>query len=226
HLAFRLVELIGLSETGRLDAEGTALLRLLTAVTKLTTARQAVAAVSEAIEAFGGAGYVEDTGLPVLLRDAQVLSIWEGTTNVLSLEALRALKGGAALAAFKTELAGHARAARESGLVDVARHARAAAGQAEAWLTEAMRAGQPALEAGARRFAITLGRSLALALLVRQAQWSLDNEGDSRAAAAARRFAQHGVTLITLASLTDARALAGDLPLPAPEPAVEAPMPV
>ena len=43
---------------------------------------------SEALEAFGGAGYVEDTGLPTLLRDAQVLPIWEGTTNVLALDAL------------------------------------------------------------------------------------------------------------------------------------------
>jgi acyl-CoA dehydrogenase len=37
---------------------------------------------------FGGAGYVEDTGLPALLRDSQVLPIWEGTTNVLALVAL------------------------------------------------------------------------------------------------------------------------------------------
>jgi hypothetical protein len=43
------------------------------------------------LEAFGGAGYVEDTGLPLLLRDSQVLPIWEGTTNVLALDALRAL---------------------------------------------------------------------------------------------------------------------------------------
>ena len=58
---------------------------------KLTTGKQAVAVASEAIESFGGAGYVEDTGLPRLLRDAQVLPIWEGTTNVLSLDLLRAL---------------------------------------------------------------------------------------------------------------------------------------
>jgi len=35
---------------------------------------------------------MEDTGLGVLLRDAQVLSIWEGTTNVLSLDVLRAMQ--------------------------------------------------------------------------------------------------------------------------------------
>src|SRR2546423_15397630 len=69
----------------------TLLLRLLTPVMKLTTGKQAVMVASEVLEAFGGAGYVEDTGLPQLLRDAQVLPIWEGTTNVLSLDTLHAL---------------------------------------------------------------------------------------------------------------------------------------
>ena len=60
---------------------------------KLFTAKMAVSAASEVLECFGGAGYVEDTGLPVLLRDSQVLPIWEGTTNVLSLDVLRVLQG-------------------------------------------------------------------------------------------------------------------------------------
>jgi len=50
-----------------------------------------VATTSEGLESFGGAGYLEDTGLPAFLRDAQVLPIWEGTTNVLSLDVLRAI---------------------------------------------------------------------------------------------------------------------------------------
>jgi putative acyl-CoA dehydrogenase len=45
--------------------------------------------VSEVVESFGGAGYVENTGIPRLLRDAQVFSIREGTTNVLALDFLR-----------------------------------------------------------------------------------------------------------------------------------------
>jgi hypothetical protein len=57
---------------------------------KLVTGKQAVAGTSEALEAFGGAGYIDDSHLPQLLRDSQVLPIWEGTTNVLSLDGLRA----------------------------------------------------------------------------------------------------------------------------------------
>ncbi|GAB4170721.1 MAG: acyl-CoA dehydrogenase family protein [Wenzhouxiangellaceae bacterium] len=68
-----------------------ALVRMLTPVVKLGTAKDAVAVTSEVLESFGGAGYIEDTGLPVLLRDVQVLPIWEGTTNVLALDLIRAV---------------------------------------------------------------------------------------------------------------------------------------
>ncbi len=58
----------------------------MTPVLKLFTAKEAVALISEGIEAFGGLGYMENTRIPVILRDAQVLPIWEGTTNILSLD--------------------------------------------------------------------------------------------------------------------------------------------
>ena len=92
-LTFHAVALLGREEAGELDEAGHAILRLLQPVAKLLTARQAGAGASEVLEAFGGAGYVEDTGLPEILRDAQVLSIWEGTTNVLSLEAFPRFAG-------------------------------------------------------------------------------------------------------------------------------------
>jgi len=83
------------AELGRVEhgheRAGPALLRILTPIVKLGTARDAIAVASETLECFGGAGYIEDTGLPQLLRDVQVLSIWEGTTNVLALDLLRAL---------------------------------------------------------------------------------------------------------------------------------------
>lgn len=91
HLQFYLVNLLGKDEVGSATPEEKALLRVLTPVMKLWSAKQAIALVSEVIESFGGAGYIEDTGLPRLLRDVQVLSIWEGTTNVLSLDMLRAI---------------------------------------------------------------------------------------------------------------------------------------
>ena len=120
HLGFFLVELIGRDEAGETGEQERDLLRLLTPIVKLTTAKQSVAVCSEALECFGGAGYVEDTGLPALLRDAQVFSIWEGTTNVLSLDALRVASGGGALAALQQQISRCALATREPALREAA----------------------------------------------------------------------------------------------------------
>jgi len=65
------------------------LLRILTPIAKAVTGKLAVPCVSEAMELIGGNAYIEDRVMPRLLRDAQVLPIWEGTTNILVLDALR-----------------------------------------------------------------------------------------------------------------------------------------
>ena len=201
-LAFRSAALI--------DARGAheeALSRALIPIAKLTTGKQAVQVTSEAIEACGGAGYIEDTGLPRILADAQVLPIWEGTTNVLSLDTLRALAKGGALDAIRAEVDACVKSTTDAGLAKPAEAARAAVAHASAWVAEAM-AAPDRLEAGARRFALTLGRSLELALLCQHAQWCLDHGHGPRTAAAARRFAQHGVDLVGDAPMGDTKLLA------------------
>lgn len=195
HLTFRVAELLGADEAGELDDGGRALLRVLTPVAKLTTARQAVAVACEVVEAFGGAGYVEDTGIPTILRDAQVLSIWEGTTNVLSLDTLRALESSGGIGVVRAEVERCAAGVRDPALVPVARAAARGVAGAEGWLEGASRAGREAAEAGARRFALTLGRALQAALLAGHAQWETDR-GEEDAARAARRLALNGIHLI------------------------------
>jgi alkylation response protein AidB-like acyl-CoA dehydrogenase len=207
HLSFFVVELMGREEAGKASTEQKSLLRLLTPVAKLLTGRQVVHILSEVIESFGGAGYVEDTGLPLLLRDAQVLPIWEGTTNVLSLETLRALEAVGGLAVLKREIGILLREVREPDLVKISAQVERAVEQAEAWLAKAK---GDALEAGARRFAMTLGRAVELALLAQHGQWSLEEEKDQRARAAARRFAAHGVSLLVEMDGADSRRLARD----------------
>jgi len=205
-LAFRAVSLLGALEHGGTDQDER-LARALVPIAKLTTGKQAVAIASEAMECCGGAGYIEDTGLPTLLRDAQVLPIWEGTTNVLSLDTLRALGKGGALEAISAEIEANVSSAKDPGLAKPGEVARAAAKHAIAWVGEAMT--QPdRLEAGARRFAMTLGRSLELALLVGHAQWCLDNGHGPRTAAAARRFARSAVDLVDDNPLDDTKLLA------------------
>jgi alkylation response protein AidB-like acyl-CoA dehydrogenase len=203
HLAFRVVELLGRIEQREASERDERLLRVLTPIAKLTTAKQCVAGLSEILECFGGAGYVEDTGVPRLLRDAQVLPIWEGTTNVLSLDLLRA-GGQGGFAALDAELGDLAAPLRDGALAALARDARACAQRALAWLGD-----RPVedCEAGARRVALTLGRSLALALLCRHADWAL-GQGDPLPSYAARRFAAHGVDALRELDRAEMTALA------------------
>ena len=176
---------------------------------KLTTAKQAVALTSEALEAFGGAGYIEDTGLPRILRDAQVLPIWEGTTNVLSLDLLRALAKLGTLDPIAREVH-ESVAGAEPALKAAAETAVNAVAHAQAWLMKTMEGGPRAVEAGARRLALTLGRALELGYLVREATRSVKHGDHAKPAAAARRFARNGVDLICDDSLEDdARLLMG-----------------
>jgi alkylation response protein AidB-like acyl-CoA dehydrogenase len=193
HLAFYVAELLGREEAGVASTDENVLLRLLTPIVKATTAKQCVAMVSEALECFGGAGYVEDTGLPALLRDAQVFPIWEGTTNVLSLDALRVAAGGDAMQALLRLQDGLRAGASEPRLLSAAEHVRKSMERARDWMSNATGS---AMEAGARRFALTVGRTLALALLVRHAQWSLGVAHDARAVDVALRFERHGVDLL------------------------------
>lgn len=89
-MTFECVEALRRADAG--DAEAARLLRILIPMVKAVTGRLAVPCVSECMELMGGNGYIEEWAMPRLLRDAQVLPIWEGTTNILVLDALRAAR--------------------------------------------------------------------------------------------------------------------------------------
>lgn len=202
-LAFEVAQMLGRVEQHRASPREAALLRLLTPLAKLWTGKQAVALCSEALECFGGAGYIEDTGLPQLLRDAQVYAIWEGTTNVLSLDGLRALAGDS-LDALRMATGGWMDGSDDMHAVSAVRQALDAAAR---WL-DRHAAQREALEGGARGLAITLARSAAAALLAQQATWS-KARGDLRPAAALRRFVAHGLDRLAAPEPDDDRLLLG-----------------
>ncbi|CCH85544.1 isovaleryl CoA dehydrogenase [Modestobacter italicus] len=80
-------------------------LRLAGAVAKFWVCKRAPVAVAEALEVLGGNGYVEESGMPRLYRQAPLNSIWEGSGNVIALDVLRALgAGSSSLAAVTAEL--------------------------------------------------------------------------------------------------------------------------
>jgi acyl-CoA dehydrogenase len=74
------------------ESEAYRLMRLLIPIAKYRTARMAVDGTSYAMEVLGGNGYVSGFVTERFFRDAQVLPIWEGPSNVLSLDVLRALE--------------------------------------------------------------------------------------------------------------------------------------
>jgi hypothetical protein len=181
-------------EAGDIDDCGRALPRLLASLAKLATARQAVAVAGEAVEGFAGAGQVEDSAVPQLLRDAQMLPVRDGTTDELALDALLRADLAAGLAALMGRASGCQRSLREPRLVAACRQAMAALERAALWLESGHDA--DVMQAGARRVAMTLARALELALLCEHAQWLLDHDGDRRGYAAALRFARTATDLM------------------------------
>nr|XP_057926474.1 acyl-CoA dehydrogenase family member 11-like [Doryrhamphus excisus] len=184
-LVMDVCRLLGREESGIATQLDTHLLRLLTPVVKLYTGKQAVAVVSEGLESFGGQGYIEDTGLPGILRDAQVLSIWEGTTNVLSLDVLRcvARSSGMVLHAYFTQvkslLAG---ASNVSSLSPAVRAVDDALSKLESFVREATTRPPVYLEISARDLAYSLARIYAGALLIDHASWKGMSPSDTYAA--------------------------------------------
>ncbi|MFJ8751776.1 acyl-CoA dehydrogenase family protein [Streptomyces sp. NPDC102441] len=91
--------------------EERAFLRIAVPTAKYWVTKRCGAVVGEALECLGGNGYVEESGMPRLLREAPLNSIWEGSGNVQALDVLRALqREPQALNAFLQEV-GKARGA-------------------------------------------------------------------------------------------------------------------
>src|SRR6185436_12789058 len=106
-LCFATADALDRAETGN-DKDAAALVRMLTPVLKFRATRDARTVCGDALEMRGGAGYIEEFATPRLLRDAHLGSIWEGTGNIVALDALgRAVGRHGAEAALAAHL--HAR---------------------------------------------------------------------------------------------------------------------
>jgi len=108
--ALSTAHLLGQVEDGGMSEESFASVqarfRLLNPTLKAFAAHHAVPAMEECMAALGGQGYMEETGIGRLIRDALVERIWEGTENVLALDLVRAtVKGGSAMVGHWTRWA-------------------------------------------------------------------------------------------------------------------------
>jgi putative acyl-CoA dehydrogenase len=76
------------------DEQASAFRRLGLAVSKYWVCKRTSTHAAEALECLGGNGYVEESGMPRLYREAPLISIWEGSGNVAALDVLRAMGTG------------------------------------------------------------------------------------------------------------------------------------
>lgn len=189
-LVLRCCELTGRVEHGN-DSEIEPLLRGLTPVTKLLTARWAIAGVTEAMECVGGVGYCEDSTLPALVRNTHVQPIWEGTTNVLSLDVLRAAQRSGAVDALLEDAEETISGVGDQPVVgDAVASVKHAVGELrDRW---ARMDDLDQAQSGARSFAMGLGTTYACARLCAQGAWAAQR-GDERTARAAERLAAKGL---------------------------------
>jgi putative acyl-CoA dehydrogenase len=173
--------------------------RFATAVMKYWVCKRAAPHAAEALECLGGNGFVEDSGLPLLYRDAPLNSIWEGSGNVAALDVLRAMvREPDGLPAFLEEcgLAAGADARLDAHLERVRRQA-----------SEVFESGEP--QFSARRMVEDLAVALQASLLVRFAPPAV-----SDAFCAARLAGDGGRVYGTLPAGVDAPAIV-DRALPA-----------
>ena len=169
-LCFETATAIGRAEHGNSEW----LARLLAPLTKYACARGGIWGSSELIESFGGAGYVEDTGLPRIFRNAHVHVIWEGTSSVLAQDVLRALRS---------------RTLAEEWLADMSRRLAEARNPELQWvkprIAQALEAMRPLVlepdERDGRRLASGMARVTQATLLMEAAAWRIEKKDDRSA---------------------------------------------
>jgi putative acyl-CoA dehydrogenase len=128
--------------------------RIATAVAKYWVCKRTPGMIYEALECLGGNGYVEESMMPRLYREAPLNAIWEGSGNVMCLDVLRALaREPGALDSLLAEI----RAANDPRLTK----------RVDSILADLDRG--PAVEASARRTVGEMARCLQASLLIRHA---------------------------------------------------------
>ena len=188
-LAMRLAAAFDARESSESER---AFARIATAISKFWLCKRASFHVGEALECLGGNGYVEESIMPRLYREAPLYSIWEGSGNVICLDILRALSRDPLAAEVLVQ---EFRAARKTG--DQPRLSKFL-DAVEAELIRAAQGGAGAAEAGARRLAEDLALALQVSLMARYAP-----EINARVFIRARLGEDRGTTFGTLPQTDD-----------------------
>lgn len=103
-MVFQTAQTLMRSDAGEEGAY--ALLRILTPMIKFRACRDARKVTGDAMEVRGGCGYIEEWSDPRLVRDAHLGSIWEGTSNIVALDVIRAIRREGSLPVLQQHLRG------------------------------------------------------------------------------------------------------------------------
>jgi acyl-CoA dehydrogenase len=172
---------LGAADAG--DARASVLARIMTPLIKFRACRDARKVTGDAMEVRGGCGYVEEWVEPRLLRDAHLGSIWEGTSNIVALDVLRAIRKTDALPA----LAAHWQRQLDQASLEAPVRARfdGALGRAAGFAERAASS-----EALARQAASALYHATTAAAMA----WEAKRTGDARRLALAEMVLAHRLT--------------------------------
>lgn len=184
-LVFAAVDAMDRADAG--DEAAAQLLRAFTPMTKFTTGKMAVAHASEAMEVLGGNGYIEEFVTARLLRDAQVLPIWEGTTNIQVLDVLRVIVKEEGHQILLERVREALASVGDDELKTLAQRLEAVA-DAQATELDRIRTTEQGREIAVRRWAERTAALYSGCLLLQAAHASLEEKGDARDVAVARVF--------------------------------------
>ncbi|WP_327052021.1 acyl-CoA dehydrogenase family protein [Halomicrococcus gelatinilyticus] len=192
------------------DREAFRLMRALTPIAKHRTARMAVDTASYAMEIQGGNGYVDDFVTNRLLRDAQVLPIWEGTSNVLSLDFLRTLERESTHEALVPLVQRTLDAADHPALASLAETVTGEFERLQEAVLSLATESAAYAQHEAKRLADYVFDVVTASLLLASAQRELDANDDARKAVVAEWFVRETLETRDARGITDGNALSMD----------------
>ncbi|MFQ3320865.1 MAG: acyl-CoA dehydrogenase, partial [Natronomonas sp.] len=208
-VTFEAAEQYGARERDGEDAErANRLMRMLVPVVKYRTARMAVDTASYAMEIRGGDGYVEEFANPRLLRNAQVLPIWEGPSNIMALDVLRSMLSERSHEALLSELEGRLDVLENPALADAAETVEAELEGLSDAFDAVVRTEPEAAQLEAKELADYVFDVTAGVLLLERAAWRLEEADDARELLVAEWFIR------TRLESPDARGITDDNRLP------------
>src|SRR5690606_12690160 len=114
-MVFQTAEALAASDGG--DVAARPLARIMTPLIKYRACRDARKVTGDAMEVRGGCGYIEEWPDPRLVRDSHLGSIWEGTSNIVALDVIRAMRREGSGDALEAHVAGNLAGARMAGPV-------------------------------------------------------------------------------------------------------------